>query len=189
MPARAIAIAPSAAHVPIPRSTCRETAFVIAGVSYLVLSLCIGVWYLSQLAPSLANDLWWPSFSPTRHQAFLIDLVNAQLTLMSAGALNLYGQDASIAKVYDASLVSSTNVLPTYARNVIFAELTSIEYAVRQLRTLSASWSMRMNTQHCWVDFNQTFEVAHTLARQGRCQHHLAANAVVYMEAILRNVV
>ncbi|OQR83188.1 hypothetical protein ACHHYP_14991, partial [Achlya hypogyna] len=44
-----------------------------------------------------------------------------------------------------------------------------------------------MNSQPCWVDFNATFEVAHTLVRQQRCRDRYQANAAVYIEAILRN--
>ncbi|OQR88393.1 hypothetical protein ACHHYP_06836, partial [Achlya hypogyna] len=88
-----------------------------------------------------------------------------------------------------ASPISYTNVQPTYARHIIFNELTTIEYAVPHLRRLSASWSMRMNVQWCWVDFNQTFEVAHTVARQQRCLDNFRSNAAVYIEATLRNQV
>ncbi|KDO17711.1 hypothetical protein SPRG_21825 [Saprolegnia parasitica CBS 223.65] len=91
-------------------------------------------------------------------------------------------------KLYNAS-TAATSVLPTYARRAILSELTSIEYAVPQLRTVSGSWSMRINVQHCWVDFNKSFEVAHTTTRQERCERSFATNGAVYMEAILRNVV
>ncbi|EQC34277.1 hypothetical protein SDRG_08050 [Saprolegnia diclina VS20] len=91
-------------------------------------------------------------------------------------------------KLYNAS-TATTNVSPTYARRVILTELTSIEYAVPQLRAVSVAWSMRMNVQHCWLDFNQTFEIAHTEGRQQRCKDQFATNGAVYLEAILRNVV
>ncbi|KDO32902.1 hypothetical protein SPRG_02593 [Saprolegnia parasitica CBS 223.65] len=87
-------------------------------------------------------------------------------------------------KVYGGD--ASTNVWPSYARHVLLNELTSIEYAVRQL---SASWSMRMAVQHCWVDFNQTFQVAQSTKRQERCAMHFRSDGGVYMESIQRNVI
>ncbi|KDO25105.1 hypothetical protein SPRG_09247 [Saprolegnia parasitica CBS 223.65] len=161
---------------------------IVAGLVYLAVSLSFGVWYLWLLAPSLANDLWWAGFTPTGCEALLIDVINARLATAGTGALHLYGANATSPKTYNLTR-ATTNVLPTYARTILFSELTSIEYAVRQLRTLSASWSMRMNVQHCWIDFGQSFEVALTEARQQRCRERYASNAAVYMEAILRNVV
>ncbi|KDO15885.1 hypothetical protein SPRG_18579, partial [Saprolegnia parasitica CBS 223.65] len=156
---------------------------------YVLVSLGTGLWYLSLLSPSLANDLWWAGYSPARHEAFLIDVINAQLMLTRASALNVYAADATVNKVYASATASSTTIPPTYARRIVFSELTSIEYAVPQLRLLSARWSMRMCVQHCWVDFNKTFQVAHTELRQRRCEESYATNAAVYMEATLRNVV
>ncbi|EQC26772.1 hypothetical protein SDRG_15422 [Saprolegnia diclina VS20] len=161
---------------------------VVAGLVYLVTSLGVGLWYLALLSPSLANDLWWAGFTPTGDEALLIDLVNAQLALVATSTLNIYAADATMHKRYNMS-TATTTVSPTYARRVILTELTSIEYAVPQLRTLGASWSMRVNTQHCWVDFNQTFEIAHTEGRQQRCKDQFATNGAVYLEAILRNVI
>ncbi|EQC26748.1 hypothetical protein SDRG_15398 [Saprolegnia diclina VS20] len=176
----------------VPRATWSTTRNQVAeaalGLSYLVISLACGVWYVYTLQPSFVNDLWWAGFNLTGHEAFLIDLVNAVLSTTAATSLSIYAPSAMVQKTY-ASGVSYTNVPPTYARHVIFNELTSIEYAVPQLRRLSASWSMRVNVQHCWVDFARSFEVAHTMKRQQRCREHYASNAGVYMEAILRNVV
>ncbi|EQC26774.1 hypothetical protein SDRG_15424 [Saprolegnia diclina VS20] len=166
----------------------RQPALVIAALVYLVISLGIGLWYLSLLSPSLANDLWWAGLTPTGGEALLIDLINAQLALTATSALSIYATDANMNKLYNAP-TATTSVSPTYSRHIIFTELTTIEYAVPQLRTLSAAWSMRMNTQHCWLDFNQSFEIAHTATRQQRCKDQFATNGAVYLEAILRNVV
>ncbi|EQC39981.1 hypothetical protein SDRG_02636 [Saprolegnia diclina VS20] len=168
--------------------TKKQVAEAILGLCYLLISLACGVWYVYTLQPSFVNDLWWAGFNLTGHEAFLVDLVNAVLSTTAATSLSIYAPSAMVQKTY-ASPVSYTNVPPTYARHVIFNELTSIEYAVPQLRLLSASWSMRVNVQHCWVDFERSFEVAHTTKRQQRCFEHYATNAGVYMEAILRNVV
>ncbi|OQR86107.1 hypothetical protein ACHHYP_10987 [Achlya hypogyna] len=175
---------------PLPSPTTNRFVYVEAaiGLMYLAVSVACGVWYVSMLSPSFANDLWWAGFNLSGHEAFLIDLVNSVLATTAATSLNVYAAEAVVTKSY-VSAISYTNVAPTYARNVIFNELTTIEYAVPNLRRLSASWSMRMNVQHCWVDFNRDFEVAHTLARQARCLANFKLNAAVYMEAVLRNQV
>ncbi|RQM21390.1 hypothetical protein B5M09_005792 [Aphanomyces astaci] len=40
---------------------------------------------------------------------------------------------------------------------------------------------------HCWVDFGQRWEMAHTEARQLRCHMHDVTNGAVYIESMLRN--
>ncbi|EQC26434.1 hypothetical protein SDRG_15715, partial [Saprolegnia diclina VS20] len=165
-----------------------QPTLVVAGLFYLVASLGIGLWYLSLLSPSLANDLWWAGFTPTAGEALLIDLINAQLALTAASTLSIYAAPATMNKLYNAS-TATTSMSPTYSRRILLTELTTIEYAVPQLRTLSAAWSMRMNMQHCWVDFSQSFEIAHTVTRQQRCKDQFATNGAAYLEAILRNVV
>ncbi|OQR96369.1 hypothetical protein ACHHYP_16011 [Achlya hypogyna] len=110
------------------------------------------------------------------------------LATRGAGPLNLLGRNVSILKNYTVT-PSYASVYPTYVRLLVLTEFTTIQYAVTNLRTLSPSWSMRMNTQCCWVDFNQTFEVAHTAGRQRRCELRYKANGAVYYEAILRNQV
>ncbi|OQR84940.1 hypothetical protein ACHHYP_12556 [Achlya hypogyna] len=166
----------------------RHRVEAVLGLGYLLVSLTCGFWYLSLLYPSFANDLWWAGFNLSGHEAFLVDLSNALLAKTQITALDIAAPSAVVAKSY-ASPISFTNVQPTYARRVILAELTTITYAVPYLRQLSASWSMRMNTQWCWVDFNRSFEIAHTLARQERCLNNFRSNAAVYMEATLRNQV
>ncbi|KAF0708741.1 hypothetical protein As57867_006216, partial [Aphanomyces stellatus] len=77
----------------------------------------------------------------------------------------------------------------TYARQLVLSELTDLTYAVTNLRTLSPWWFVKTNTMFCWIDFNTTFEVAHTVARQARCEAKYKANAAVYIESMLRQQV
>ncbi|OQS03224.1 hypothetical protein THRCLA_04481, partial [Thraustotheca clavata] len=160
--------------------------YAIAGTIYLICSLGTSLWYINILQPSFANDLWWPNYNVTGHQAFLIDLVNQYLTTHSSGNLDLLGSSSIIQKTY-SSIEPTTNIYSPYIHNIILGKLVAIEYAVTQVRQLSTYWCMRVNVQHCWVDFNKTFEMAHTAIRQQRCINHYKDNAAVYMEAILRN--
>ncbi|EQC36856.1 hypothetical protein SDRG_05686 [Saprolegnia diclina VS20] len=177
-----------AANAPVARDRSDDygRADAVAGLSYLVLSLACGVWYLVLLAPYFANDLWWAAFDAPVHQAYLVDVANTLLaTTHGSSALDLQAPRAMVHKVYAGD--ASTDVWPSYARHVLLNELTSIEYAVPQLRQLSASWSMRIAVQHCWVDFEQKFQVAHTTRRQQRCATHFSSDGGVYFESILRN--
>ncbi|KDO21046.1 hypothetical protein SPRG_13837 [Saprolegnia parasitica CBS 223.65] len=157
----------------------------IFGLTYVLGSIGLGGYYLWLLAPSFANDLWWASYNLSGHQALLIDIANAALATHGHGVLDLLS--ASMPKTYNVT-PSFTRVHPTYARRLVLSERTSIEDAIAGLRTLSASWSMRLSTQLCFVDFQRRFHVAHTSARQARCVAKYAANGAVYYESMLRNL-
>ncbi|KDO27083.1 hypothetical protein SPRG_07793 [Saprolegnia parasitica CBS 223.65] len=156
------------------------------GLLYVLLSLACCVYYTRLLQPTFANDLWWAGYNVSGYQAFLIDLCNQFLMTNANGSLDVLSASAIVPKTY-STIDAFTSIYTPYMHDVLLGELTSIEYAVPHLRTLSTYWCMRMNVQHCWVDFNKTFEMAHTLLRQERCERRYRANAAVYLEAILRN--
>ncbi|KAF0695744.1 hypothetical protein As57867_013405, partial [Aphanomyces stellatus] len=159
---------------------------VVSGFAYVTLSLGLSVVYLTLLQPAFSNDLWWPHYNVTVHQALLIDLFNVALATQANGTIDLLAPWAVIDKSYDSS-VATAAIYPTYVRRLIWAEFTSVEYAVVNLRSLSGSWSLWMCTQYCWVDLQRQFEVAHTTGRQQRCADRYSANGAVYMETMLRN--
>ncbi|KDO23030.1 hypothetical protein SPRG_11877 [Saprolegnia parasitica CBS 223.65] len=164
----------------------RQRAVAVCGVVYVLLSLVGGVWYLRLLGPSFANDLWWAHYNISGHQAYLVDLVNQLLLTHDNGTVDPFAAAAVLPKTY-LSPESSTHVFSSDIRAFTLGRLTSLEYAVPQLRDLGAYWALRMNTQHCWMDFNKTFQVAHTLGRQRRCERFYATNGAVFIEAMLRN--
>ncbi|KDO21463.1 hypothetical protein SPRG_12506 [Saprolegnia parasitica CBS 223.65] len=171
-------------EAPLSRSARLEA---IAGCVYVLFSLSCGLWFLVYLTPCFRNDLWWPDYNLSGHQAFLIDVLNRVLATTPVATFPITNSLPGVQKGYNGSS-SVTTVYPTYARQLALHDLSSIEYAVANLRLLSASWSMRMNTQHCYVDFNRTFTVAHTAERAARCDAKYRANGAVYLEATLRNV-
>ncbi|KAF0700378.1 Aste57867_9083 [Aphanomyces stellatus] len=156
------------------------------GCVYVALTLVLSCAYLAILRPAFSNDLWWPHYNTTTHQALLIDLFNLKLSTQATGAIDFTQPWATMAKSYTHP-VSTTDVYPVYVRRLAYLELTSIEYAVVNLRTLSGAWSMWMGTQYCWVDLGREFEVAHTARRQARCADRYASNGAMYMETVLRN--
>ncbi|KAF0711888.1 hypothetical protein As57867_004987, partial [Aphanomyces stellatus] len=159
---------------------------VSCGFVYVALSLGLSAIYLTLLQPAFSNDLWWPRYNVTVHQALLIDLFNAALATQANGTIDLLASWTVIDKSYDSS-VATAEIYPTYMRRLVWAELSSVEYAVVNLRSMSGSWSLWMCTQYCWVDLQRQFEVAHTAGRQQRCADRYSANGAVYMETMLRN--
>ncbi|RHY28291.1 hypothetical protein DYB32_008365 [Aphanomyces invadans] len=166
----------------------KQYAESLCGYLYVFASLACSIWYCRTLRPSLANDFWWSGYNMTGYEAFIIDVTNAKLSYTQNGPFDLLATASVVEKNYTPS-VSTTLVYPTYLHNLIWHELTDIEYAIANLRNLSASWSMRVNTQYCWVDFDKNFEMAHTVERQTRCSVRYVDNGAVYLEALLRNVV
>ncbi|OQS03625.1 hypothetical protein THRCLA_21119, partial [Thraustotheca clavata] len=158
----------------------------IAGIVYILSSLLLSVVYVQILTPSFANDLWWANYTLSGNQALLIDIINQFLTTNSNGTFDVLASQAIVFKEYSTN-PSYATLYFSYIHTEILGRLTSIEYAVKNLRQLSPYWTMRMNVQHCWVDFNQTFEIAHTELRQARCKANYQQNAAAYLEAILRN--
>ncbi|KAG9402367.1 hypothetical protein AC1031_006981 [Aphanomyces cochlioides] len=57
-----------------------------------------------------------------------------------------------------------------------------------QIPYRSTTQGRSLNSQYCWVDFNKTWELGHTAARQARCQALYFENAAMYLEAVLRNI-
>ncbi|KAF0691321.1 hypothetical protein As57867_017366, partial [Aphanomyces stellatus] len=165
-----------------PRSSIRN----VCGFAYVALSLGLSVVYLTLLQPAFSNDLWWPHYNVTGHQALLIDLFNVALATQANGTIDLLAPWAVIDKSYNSS-VATAAIYPTYVRRLMWAEFTSVEYAVVNLRSMSGFWSLWMCTQYCWVDLQRQFEVAHTAGRQQRCADRYRANGAVYMETMLRN--
>ncbi|OQR84553.1 hypothetical protein ACHHYP_13256 [Achlya hypogyna] len=159
---------------------------VAVGYMSMAFSLGSGLWYLSLLAPVLANDLWWPNYNASGYEGFVTDSLNQLLQTAIEPSLAVLAPEASVTKEYSAT-PTVVAVHTTYARAVLLGNLTSIEFAIGNLRNMVASDTLWIGTQYCWVDFNQTFPVAHTPARQARCAQRYASNGASYLEAVLRN--
>ncbi|KDO20573.1 hypothetical protein SPRG_13604 [Saprolegnia parasitica CBS 223.65] len=178
------AVGPFAPSSSLPPRRLWARIDVLFGYSYILLSLFCGVWFLQQLNPSFANDLFWAHYNLSGYEAYLIDVSNAVLATTDAGDIDLLAM--SMDKAY-TSPISSTLVYTTYARSLALTKCTSLEYAVPNVRNMSMSAIKNPNAQLCWVDFEKQWEVAHTLRRQERCAQRYVYNAAVYYEAYLRN--
>ncbi|KAF0717222.1 Aste57867_2424 [Aphanomyces stellatus] len=168
-----------ATHQPLQLST-------VVGLTYVVLTLLSSCVYMMLLQPAFSNDLWWTSFNVSTHQALLVDLVNAELITHANGSVDLLASHATVDKRYD-SPIATTLISHPYVRALGLAQLTTIDFAVVNIRLLSSHHCMWLSTQFCYVDLSRVFEVAHTAARQQRCLDRYRTNGAMYMETVLRN--
>ncbi|KAF0689268.1 Aste57867_19247 [Aphanomyces stellatus] len=159
----------------------RTRVRVGTGLAYLVLTLACSVLYLVVLAPSMTNTLYWPHYSASTYDTFLINLLNDHLiTLAPPGPLDLLAPTA-------VALASHPTFQPTYANRVFGTEFSTLRGGVLYLRRMPSVLAGSVYAQYCWVDLGRRWSVAHTAARSLRCAASYAPNAAVYLETTLRN--
>ncbi|EQC28294.1 hypothetical protein SDRG_13974 [Saprolegnia diclina VS20] len=168
-----------------PLAPRRQRLTTLAAWFWLSGSLAASVWYLALLAPPFANDLWWANYNTSGTQAFLIDATNALLESQASGAVDLL--TVTITKSYHTDVTYPTRH-PTYASRLLLTSLTSLEFAIANLRNTSAAYALWLPTQFCYVDLNKRWEMAQTETRQARCAASYTTNGAVYLETVLRNV-
>ncbi|OQR84570.1 hypothetical protein ACHHYP_13232 [Achlya hypogyna] len=170
------------------RANPRLSSFFLGmGFIYLVLSLVGNITYLKVATANLANDYGWANFNSTGTRTFLANLFNAQLLTTTTAELELDApRYADLSQLYNES-VSSIVWAETMARRELYRHDISLATIIRGLRAMEPCSLPWMFTQYCWVDFNRTWEMAATDARQRRCNGQVA-NAAVFLEAPLRNV-
>ncbi|RHY71759.1 hypothetical protein DYB38_000941 [Aphanomyces astaci] len=161
-----------------------ECMEAVCGFLYVAASIASGVVYLQVLYPSFANELTWPYFNTSTH-LFIGDLCNFHLALDSRSEVLLL---ASSSAVLRSPSVESMGIAmnPVYPRMLVLQASTDFEDVIQGLH--ANELNLGLPTQYCWVDFDKTFEMAHTAARQARCASMYHANAAVHYEAVLRNI-
>ncbi|KAF0689303.1 hypothetical protein As57867_019173, partial [Aphanomyces stellatus] len=160
---------PNASDVPViidNDMATREKIEAAGGLVYLVFTIVLSIVYLATLTPTMANDLWWVGFNATGAQSYLVDLINMQLNLRANGTLDLTANRYGIAKDY-SNFYTPLQVSTTYTRSVVTEYTHDLRGIIPSLMLYTTPTNVQ--TQFCWVDFNRTWEVAHTDARQARC--------------------
>ncbi|KAF0696437.1 hypothetical protein As57867_012757, partial [Aphanomyces stellatus] len=161
----------------------REKIEAAGGLVYLVFTIVLSFVYLATLTPTMANDLWWVGFNASGAQSYLIDFVNMQLNFRANGTLDLTANRYGIAKDY-SNYYTPLQISTTYARSVITENVRELRGIIPSLMLYTTPTNVQ--TQFCWVDFNRTWEVAHTDARQARCYARYIDNGAVYWESMCR---
>ncbi|KAF0719196.1 hypothetical protein As57867_001197, partial [Aphanomyces stellatus] len=163
-----------------------ERLLTVAGVGYLGLTLSASVYFVVLAQPSLTNNLYWAHYNTTGTESCLIDIANVKLSTTGHGNLNLSAQDATMRKNYANAAHAQPTFQPGYARRVLFTELNTVHQAILSIRSSPNQWWF--DAQYCWVDFKQTWDVAHTAARSLRCRQRYQDNGASYIEGLLRNI-
>ncbi|OQR95768.1 hypothetical protein THRCLA_07581 [Thraustotheca clavata] len=157
------------------------------GVTYLLISMTLSILYIEMINDSMANDLFWPSLSPNGAHSYLLDLFSQHLLVNKQNDLDIFDASSAIIDKYDAEI--STHILwPSYPRSIVYTQLTTVEDAIQGFRSFDTFYTISLFTQYCWVDFDNRWEMAHTIQRQARCYQRYQQNGAVYLEAILRNI-
>ncbi|KAF0685863.1 hypothetical protein As57867_022230, partial [Aphanomyces stellatus] len=158
----------------------------LAGVGYLVVTLFCSVYFVVLAQSSLTNNLYWAHYNTTGTESCLIDTINVKLSTTGHGNLNLLAQDVTMRKNYANAAQSQPTFEPGYARRVLYTELNTVRQAILNIRRSPNQWCF--DAQYCWVDFKQTWDVAHTAARSLRCRQRYKDNGASYIEGLLRNI-
>ncbi|KAF0685043.1 Aste57867_23072 [Aphanomyces stellatus] len=173
------------------KGTLRHWVLEITGLLYVVATVALSVYCLQGLALYMENNLFWPGFLASGMQNALIDLFNTEMAFTPTAATTAWNVfDPALAAVdmsYNAPHLGLV-IYATYPRRLLYAEQTAIATAITGLRTLDNKGAIFLMTPYCWVDFNRTWEMGHSVQRQARCQVDDVENAAVYMEAVLRNI-
>ncbi|KAF0728967.1 hypothetical protein Ae201684P_003531 [Aphanomyces euteiches] len=159
----------------------------ISGRLYLMFTLVLSSYYLQVLTPSMTNDLWWSGFNASGIQSYLIDVYNTQLNLNGNQTLSLDLTDNKYALGKDyTQFYTPIEISPVYPRMIFSIVAYDLAKSIVAIRQISGPDSIV--TQFCWIDFNRTWEVAHTVTRQNRCKARYADNGAVYYEPFARLV-
>ncbi|KAF0715640.1 Aste57867_3267 [Aphanomyces stellatus] len=159
----------------------------VTGLTFLAITTAMTIYYLICLSPYTQNDYFWTMFNATGTQTFMTDVYNSQLwNTFEARELPLFTRDAASPKDYSLSDTAMT-IQATDARRIAMEQLNLLPVLIAGLRRQATLQTTSALTCYCWLDFDQTWQVAHTAGRQARCQTMYSHNGVVYMEAMLRN--
>ncbi|RHY25601.1 hypothetical protein DYB32_008205, partial [Aphanomyces invadans] len=167
----------------VPDMSTTDQVEAMCGLGYVVFTLVLTMSYLTLLAPVMANDLWWSGFNSTGAQSYIIDAMNDKLIVATTESIDLTASTMGRPTDY-STFYSPIHIASTYTRMVVDSESANLTSAIASLQFV---WSPdSIPTQFCWVDFNKTWEVAHTGPRQARCYVRYTANAAVYWETTIR---
>ncbi|KAF0720790.1 Aste57867_69 [Aphanomyces stellatus] len=183
MPTHTVSVVP---HGVTPASTSpmrRRRVMPLVGLIYLGAAVASSWWFNLILYQSIQNDTLWYGFNASV-QAWLMDALNRaeyMLTLDSDLTSLVHAQDRTDAAPLRVAL------LPTVPRLFMYTRALAPAVAIASCRQTSPDNLVWLSTQYCWVDFNRTWELAHTAARQARCARAYATNGAMFLEAVLRN--
>ena len=176
------------AMLAIPSARRCRPVLDMCGMLYVLASVSLGIYAMSLNYLYMENDLFWPKFRATGAQNVLIDLINDYLAHTSrVPSINMSIPSLALHKHY-GNVQLPLSIYATYPRMVMYSELVAMDKSIVSLRQLDEKDVTNIMTQYCWVDFNRSWELAHTAKRQTRCLANDIDNGAMYLEAVLRNI-
>ncbi|EQC31453.1 hypothetical protein SDRG_11052 [Saprolegnia diclina VS20] len=162
-----------------------KTKTVLAAFAYLLLTVCLSVWYVALVTPAMSNDYWWPGFSVGGVQTFLGDYFNTRVILSTNASSQLPLAHLRVPKAYTSppTFIGMSRARP---RSLVLAPLP-LPVVITALRANDLGSNIRLFTQYCYVDLHRAFPMALNARRQAKCDAQYTDNAAVYLEALLRN--
>ncbi|RHY86505.1 hypothetical protein DYB37_008189 [Aphanomyces astaci] len=157
----------------------------VCGLVYVLSSACLGIYALVTFREYMDNNLYWPSFRSSSLQILLSDLLNMRLDTVLGGSATTVTLTGTLCASLDTN---ATLVSPTYARKIMYTEVSAVAPAITSIRQVDTIDIAGMAIPYCWVDLNRRWELAFTRARQARCDATERHNAAMYFEAVYRNV-
>ncbi|OQS03559.1 AP-2 complex subunit mu [Thraustotheca clavata] len=159
------------------------------GFAYVVFSVSgsYSYIYVSQIA--MANDLFWGTFNSTGYQTFLTNWFNTQLQLNTDyhTQINIASKEYSDNSCkYNGTTTLASAPLAVYA-STIQHEVNTLPQVIKGLRQMDPCALAWISTSYCYVDFNKTWEMAPTTAKQLKCTENIN-NGAIYLESIVRNI-
>ncbi|RHY22934.1 hypothetical protein DYB32_009354, partial [Aphanomyces invadans] len=160
------------------------------GFTYVIVTVMGSLSYLTLSKNSFSNDFLWSSFNATGTLMFMSNWYNVHLQYVAgSGPMPFtltsptHGDPINTYNTTDTTL----SVPPLYAsalQHHVGANLASVVQGLRRMDGCAVPWIF---SPYCYVDFERSWEMAVTAARQLRCQQNDVDNGAVYMAAVLRN--
>ncbi|KAF0688430.1 Aste57867_19946 [Aphanomyces stellatus] len=159
----------------------------ILGLGYMCGAAVTSFLYLFASQSYFTNDFLWLGFSDTNTQAFLVNWFNVQLQLANSSA-PFQMNDAAYGDYATTNNVTQYNVFSSSLYAIMIQdEANSLTNVVQGLRAMDSCHVPWIATAYCFVDFDQSWQMAFSAERQQRCKQNEGDNGAVYLETMLRN--
>ncbi|KAF0691560.1 hypothetical protein As57867_017190, partial [Aphanomyces stellatus] len=163
----------------------------LAGFLYIGCTVAVSYTFVGLSKSTMANDFWWASFNTTGAQSYLVNWFNTQLQFIPTNSTTTYTlaldspQHTDMMYLYNLTTPPSLSASSLYVTEIQVNTLANVIASLRKMDGCALPWIF---TAYCYVDFDHTFEMANSAARQAKCQQQpLVADGASYLESILRN--
>ncbi|EQC37684.1 hypothetical protein SDRG_04714 [Saprolegnia diclina VS20] len=173
--------------VAVGHTSWRARGKVIAGLAYVTFSAVGSISYLQLSTVNLGNDMYWATFNTSGMHTFVANWFHREF-MTEHSSVRLDAPEFADVLIDYGSPEALIQYSPLRARAIQSesgSELLMMLHGLREMDGCNVPW---IATMYCWVDFDQTLEMASSSRRQARCRDQYASNGAVFLEAVLRNI-